>query len=157
MRGSTQHPGCDTVRTLLDSFEVDVPDGIHHCLVHLPLGESHAGVSTSKSSCTIAGTYLSVYTQACFRGAWIICIGSVKSYIQVCGMLPLSSRFSSYYVYTLDIKGDNIMLSIQDDSVFSDLRRGGARGSMAKEGVGRKNYLYLSDTSAQGLWLSGTF
>lgn len=38
--GSKKHPGYGAVRSLLDSFEVDGPDGQHRCLVHPPLWES---------------------------------------------------------------------------------------------------------------------
>ncbi|KAM3423965.1 hypothetical protein BST61_g1358 [Cercospora zeina] len=34
------HPGRSAVRTLLDSFKIEGPTGIHHCLVHTALWES---------------------------------------------------------------------------------------------------------------------
>ncbi|KAL6707078.1 hypothetical protein ACN47E_004830 [Coniothyrium glycines] len=37
---SQDHPGRSAVRSLLDSFDVDGPDGRHRCLVHPPLWES---------------------------------------------------------------------------------------------------------------------
>lgn len=39
-RGSKNHPGRYAVRSLLDSFDLDGPDGQHRCLVHPPLWES---------------------------------------------------------------------------------------------------------------------
>lgn len=39
-QGSKKHPGYKAVRSLLDSFDVDGPDGRHRCLVHPPLWES---------------------------------------------------------------------------------------------------------------------
>lgn len=39
-KGSWRHPGKSAVRFLLDSFDVEGPDGQHRCLVHLPLWES---------------------------------------------------------------------------------------------------------------------
>jgi serine/threonine-protein kinase SRPK3 len=39
-RGSKNHPGHDAVRSLLDFFDVDGPEGQHRCLVHPPLWES---------------------------------------------------------------------------------------------------------------------
>lgn len=39
-RGSANHPGRNAVRELLDSFDVEGPDGRHRCLVHPPLWES---------------------------------------------------------------------------------------------------------------------
>lgn len=38
--GPKDHPGYGAVRTLVDSFDVDGPDGKHRCLVHPPLFES---------------------------------------------------------------------------------------------------------------------
>lgn len=37
---ATNHPGRGAVRELLDSFDVNGPDGQHRCLVHPPLWES---------------------------------------------------------------------------------------------------------------------
>lgn len=34
------HPGRDAVRTLLDTFYIDGPEGKHRCLVHPPLWDS---------------------------------------------------------------------------------------------------------------------
>ena len=39
-RGSKKHPGYDAVRSVLDSFVIDGPDGKHRCIVHHPLWES---------------------------------------------------------------------------------------------------------------------
>lgn len=39
-RDSKNHPGRSAVRTLLDSFDLDGPEGQHRCLVHPPLWES---------------------------------------------------------------------------------------------------------------------
>lgn len=38
--GPRHHVGRSALRTLVDSFEVDGPDGQHRCLVHPPLFES---------------------------------------------------------------------------------------------------------------------
>ncbi|KAG6092785.1 hypothetical protein E4U14_000546 [Claviceps sp. LM454 group G7] len=40
---SINHPGRQAVRSLLDSFDIDGPDGRHRCLVHLPLWDSVYG------------------------------------------------------------------------------------------------------------------
>jgi serine/threonine-protein kinase SRPK3 len=37
---SKSHPGREAVRSLLDSFEIEGPEGRHQCLVHPPLWES---------------------------------------------------------------------------------------------------------------------
>ena len=36
----TAHPGCDMIRTLLDTFYIDGPQDKHRCLIHPPLWES---------------------------------------------------------------------------------------------------------------------
>lgn len=41
-QGPKSHPGRDSVRSLLDVFDVDGPEGQHRCLVHPPLWESVA-------------------------------------------------------------------------------------------------------------------
>lgn len=38
--GPKHHTGRSAVRSLLDSFEIEGPDGQHRCLVHPPLWES---------------------------------------------------------------------------------------------------------------------
>jgi serine/threonine protein kinase len=42
-----QQPGHASVRTLLDSFELDGPNGRHRCLVHKPLWESVRNIKNS--------------------------------------------------------------------------------------------------------------
>jgi serine/threonine protein kinase len=37
MNSSADHPGHIAIRSLLDSFYIDGPNGKHQCLVHLPL------------------------------------------------------------------------------------------------------------------------
>ena len=37
---SKNHPGRNSVRSLIDSFEVHGPEGMHRCLVHYPLWDS---------------------------------------------------------------------------------------------------------------------
>lgn len=37
---STNHPGAEGIRTLLDSFQIRGPTGDHWCLVHPPLWDS---------------------------------------------------------------------------------------------------------------------
>ncbi|OJD29144.1 putative dis1-suppressing protein kinase dsk1 [Diplodia corticola] len=41
---SENHPGRDAVRSILDSFDVDGPEGRHRCLAHPPLWESVLGL-----------------------------------------------------------------------------------------------------------------
>lgn len=39
-KGSKRHPGRSAIRSLIDVFNLDGPDGTHRCLVHHPLLES---------------------------------------------------------------------------------------------------------------------
>lgn len=41
-KGSKSHPGRGSIRSLLDVFDIDGPQGQHRCLVHPPLWESIA-------------------------------------------------------------------------------------------------------------------
>ncbi|KAH8195932.1 hypothetical protein TruAng_009911 [Truncatella angustata] len=81
-KGSKNHPGRSAVRSLLDFFDVDGPEGQHRCLVHPPLWES-------------------VLTFLHRNPPWTFCIRTAK-------------------IIHADIKGDNIMFGIGDNSVFSD-------------------------------------
>ena len=44
----SSHPGRQGVRTILDSFQIAGPDGIHTCLVHEPLWESLENIQRNR-------------------------------------------------------------------------------------------------------------
>ncbi|KAI0003443.1 kinase-like domain-containing protein [Xylariaceae sp. FL0662B] len=99
-RGSTNHPGRDAVRTLLDSFDVGGPDGQHRCLVHTPLWES----------------VLTFLHRNPVRRLPVPVIAFVLKRV----FLALDFLHTECQVIHTDIKADNIMFGIEDDTVFSD-------------------------------------
>ncbi|KAI1263985.1 serine threonine protein kinase, CMGC group [Xylariaceae sp. FL1019] len=96
---SAKHPGRSAVRQLLDSFDVAGPDGCHRCLVHPPLWES-------------ALTFL-------HRNPVRRLPAPVLAFILRRLFLALDFLHTECKVIHTDIKADNIMLGIEDDSVFS--------------------------------------
>ncbi|KAF3398947.1 hypothetical protein DPV78_007095 [Talaromyces pinophilus] len=81
-KASNKHLGRNAVRTLLDSFNINGPEGEHRCLVHPPLWES------------------------------------VLTFLHRNPIRRLPSPIT--HLPPLDVKADNIMFGIADDSVFSD-------------------------------------
>jgi serine/threonine-protein kinase SRPK3 len=118
------HPGRDAVRTLLDTFYIDGPGDKHRCLVHPPLFESILTFSRRNPverlpseviafvllRLFLALDYLHTECQIVHTGSWLD-LQTPPS--------PLLPTFITY-TFLIDIKADNIMLGIDDDSVFSD-------------------------------------
>ncbi|KAI1502355.1 serine threonine protein kinase, CMGC group [Biscogniauxia marginata] len=99
-RGSKNHPGRHAVRTLLDSFDVDGPDGQHRCLVHTPLWES----------------VLAFLHRNHLKRLPIPVIAFVLKRV----FLALDFLHTECQIIHTDIKAENIMFEIEDDSVFSE-------------------------------------
>ncbi|KAI1962013.1 hypothetical protein LOZ58_003092 [Ophidiomyces ophidiicola] len=98
-RGSKSHPGRKAVRVLLDSFDVNGPTDKHRCLVHPPLWES-------------------VLTFLCrnrIHRLPVPVMATVLKYL----FLALDYLHSECKIIHGDTKSDNIMLGIDDDSVFT--------------------------------------
>ncbi|OBT41362.1 hypothetical protein VE00_08199 [Pseudogymnoascus sp. WSF 3629] len=94
------HPGRDAVRTLLDTFYIDGPGDKHRCLVHPPLFESIL-------------TFLR-------RNPVERLPSEVIAFVLLRLFLALDYLHTECQIVHTDIKADNIMLGIDDDSVFSD-------------------------------------
>ncbi|KAI0531808.1 serine threonine protein kinase, CMGC group [Xylaria digitata] len=99
-KGSVGHPGRNSVRKLLDSFDVEGPDGRYRCLVHPPLWESvltvlHRNPVTRLPVPVLAGILYHLF-------------------------LALDFLNRECAIIHTDIKADNIMFGIRDDSVFRD-------------------------------------
>ncbi|KXJ85936.1 serine threonine protein kinase, CMGC group, partial [Microdochium bolleyi] len=92
------HPGRTAVRELLDSFDVSGPDGSHRCLVHLPLWDSllafiHRNPEGKLPAIIVAGVLRQLF-------------------------VALDYLHTECKIIHTDIKADNIMFSIEDESVF---------------------------------------
>ncbi|KAL2759756.1 hypothetical protein ACRALDRAFT_2094969 [Sodiomyces alcalophilus JCM 7366] len=96
---SKRHPGRDAVRTLLDTFDLDGPAGEHRCLVHTPLWDSVL-------------TFL--YRNPVRRLPEPVLAGILQRVF-----LALDFLHTECKIVHADIKADNIMFGIEDDSVFS--------------------------------------
>ncbi|KAI0470082.1 serine threonine protein kinase, CMGC group [Xylariaceae sp. FL0804] len=96
---AANHPGRSAIRELLDSFDITGPDGCHRCLVHPPLWESVL-------------TFL-------YRNDARRLPAPVVAFILRRLFLALDFLHTECQIIHTDIKADNIMFDIQDDSVFS--------------------------------------
>ncbi|KAH8424327.1 uncharacterized protein LDX57_002078 [Aspergillus melleus] len=96
----TAHAGRDVIRTLLDAFDIDGPQDKHRCLVHPPLWESVLAFLRRNPVERLPSAVLAVVLHRLF--------------------LALDYLHTECQVAHTDIKADNIMFGIKDDSVFTD-------------------------------------
>ncbi|PLB53826.1 kinase-like protein [Aspergillus steynii IBT 23096] len=99
-RGSNRHPGRDAVRSLLDSFDADGPEDQHRCLVHPPLWESVWAFLHRNPVRRLPKPVLAFVLLRLFLG--------------------LDYLHSECRIVHTDLKADNIMMGIADDTVFHD-------------------------------------
>ncbi|GAD92996.1 protein kinase domain protein [Paecilomyces variotii No. 5] len=99
-RGSRYHPGRSAVRSLFDSFDIDGPEVKHRCLVHPPLWESVLTFLHRNPVQRLPAPVLAFVLKRLF--------------------LALDYLHTECRIIHTDIKADNIMFGIADDSVFSD-------------------------------------
>ncbi|CAI7673921.1 unnamed protein product [Penicillium palitans] len=95
-----KRPGRKYVRSLLDSFDVSGPEDKHRCLVHPPLWESVLDFLFRNPVQRLPTPILAVTLHRLF--------------------LALNYLHTECKIIHTDIKADNIMFGIDDDSVFSD-------------------------------------
>ncbi|PYH92493.1 kinase-like protein [Aspergillus ellipticus CBS 707.79] len=118
------HRGRDAVRKLVDTFYIDGPEDKHRCLVHLPLWESVL-------------TFLR-------RNPVERLPSAVISFVLRCLFLALDYLHTECRIIHTDIKADNIMLGINDDSVFRDFEEKELQRPVPREEVdntGRTVYM----------------
>ncbi|KAI1424333.1 kinase domain protein [Xylaria sp. FL1777] len=97
---ASSHPGRSAVRTLLDSFRVDGPEGDHLVLAHPPLWQSVEGALRRSSPRRLPASGLRFVLKDLF--------------------LALEYLHDECQIIHTDIKADNIMFGITDFSVFAD-------------------------------------
>ncbi|CAK4033668.1 serine threonine kinase, CMGC group, partial [Lecanosticta acicola] len=95
---SHAHPGREAVRQLLDTFDLEVLDGQHRCLVHPPLWESVLAFLGRDPIGRLPVPVLAFTLKRLF--------------------LALDFLHSECNVIHADIKADNIMFGIRDEDVF---------------------------------------
>ncbi|KAF4967479.1 hypothetical protein FSARC_4974 [Fusarium sarcochroum] len=96
---STTHSGRDAVRDLLESFDVTGPDGSHRCLVHPPLWGSALAFLRLNPVERLPVPVLAFILRRLF--------------------LALDFLHTECQIIHTDIKADNIMFGVEDDTVFS--------------------------------------
>ncbi|KAJ3553203.1 hypothetical protein NPX13_g10938 [Xylaria arbuscula] len=121
---STNHRGRGAVRKLLDSFDVTDPDGRHQCLVHPLLGES---------------VLIFFYRNPVRRLP-----APVLAFILHRLFLALDFLHTECQIIHTDIKADNIMLSIDDDSVFTAFEEQELSDPSPRKKIGDNRVIYLS-------------
>ncbi|KAH8904753.1 serine threonine protein kinase, CMGC group [Coniochaeta sp. PMI_546] len=96
----TNHPGRNAIRELLDSFDIPGTDGSHRCLVHPPLWESVLTFLHRNPVRRLPAPVLAFVLRRLF--------------------LALDFLHAECRIIHTDIKADNIMFGIEDDTVFID-------------------------------------
>ncbi|KAM3416881.1 hypothetical protein BST61_g8469 [Cercospora zeina] len=99
---SSEHPGREHVRKLLDSFEIEGPHGTHICLVYEPLGNSLGELS-------------------------LLADGVLEAQIIRQTLRPILTALdflhSEARIIHTDLQPNNILLGIHDNSVLAEFER----------------------------------
>ncbi|KZZ89350.1 protein kinase domain protein [Moelleriella libera RCEF 2490] len=121
MHKPTAHPGRPAIRSLLGRFNVDGPVDTHQCLIHVPLWEN-------------VWTFL-------HRNPIQRLPTPVLAFVLRRVFLALDYLHTECHIIHTDIKADNIMFEIGDESVLHDFERGELQhSSLRKELDGRIIY-----------------
>ncbi|KAJ5332974.1 uncharacterized protein N7506_006757 [Penicillium brevicompactum] len=99
-RSSMAHPGRDVIRKLLDIFDIVGPQDKHRCLVHTPLWEIVLAFLRRNPVERLPSPVIAVVLHRLF--------------------LAMDYLHTECHIAHTDIKADNIMFGIKDDSVFTD-------------------------------------
>ncbi|CAK45958.1 putative protein kinase [Aspergillus niger CBS 101883] len=123
-RGSGFHTGRNAVRRLLDSFDIDGPEGRHRCLVHPPLWESVLTILHRNPVRRLPAPVLAFVLKRVF--------------------LALDYLHTEGQAIHTDIKADNIsMFGIEDDSVFHDFTENELKNPCPRKELDGRN-IYVS-------------
>lgn len=123
--GPKRHTGRRAVRSLLDSFEVDGPDGQHRCLVHPPLWESMLDLLHRNPIRKFPPVIVAVILLRTFQALDYLHTHCQIIHTGMYTMLVTSSTFQGWSLepaktlFHLDIKANNIMFGSEDNSVFT--------------------------------------
>jgi hypothetical protein len=127
--GSKHHVGRSAVRTLVDSFDVDGPDGQYQCLVHAPLFESIWDFPHRNPVRRLPAPVLAFILQRTFHAldyirteCRIIHTGMLEHKMTPVSSLILSAHFTNLNLQT-DISAINLMFAVGDDSVFTEFEQ----------------------------------
>ncbi|KAH6614661.1 kinase-like domain-containing protein [Chaetomium sp. MPI-SDFR-AT-0129] len=121
--GPKRHPGRAAIRSLLDVFQLDGPDGQHECLVHPPLWESVRTFLTRNPIGRLPSPVLAIVLLRVFHA--------------------LDYLHNECKIIHTDIKPDNIMFGFEEESCLEEFERAELTNpSPRKEVDGR--FIYLS-------------
>ncbi|PLB49327.1 kinase-like protein [Aspergillus steynii IBT 23096] len=120
----TRHPGRDAIRKLLDTFYINGPDDSHRCLVHRPLWESVLAFLRRNPVERLPSAVIVYVLQRLF--------------------LTLDYLHTDCQITHTDIKADNIMLGINDDSVFHDFETKELEHPVPRKEVENGRTIYMS-------------
>lgn len=138
---SKTHPGRDAVRSLLDSFDVDGLEDKHRCLVHPPLWESVLTFLHRNPVRRLLSSVLAFVLQHLLLALDYLHTECQIIHTGMCSDFTFSSNIYLLKILS-DVKADNIMLGIADDSVFSDFEESELQSPCPrKELDGRTIYL----------------
>jgi serine/threonine-protein kinase SRPK3 len=121
---ASNHPGRSAVRTLLDSFRVNGPDGEHLVLAHPPLARSVGGAILRSSPRRLPASGLRFVLKDLF--------------------LALEYLHDECQIIHTDIKADNIMFGITDPSLFADFEEEEMQHPCPRKEVDKGRTIYTS-------------
>jgi hypothetical protein len=134
----SRHPGSRAVRSLIDSFYLDGPDDKHQCLVHPPLFESVWEFLHRNPIQRLLKPGLAVTLQRVFLA--LDYLHTERQVIHTGILYPVCC--SCQLLIRVDIKANNIMFELADDSVFAKFEQDELHNpSPRKEVDGRTIYL----------------
>lgn len=118
-----EHPGKAMVRSVLDSFKVIGPNGIHECLLYQPLGISFTEMLELLPQKRLPKDMTKT-------GVQLLLIA--LSYLHECHVVHTGMSSAGNLVYSLllgddsllDISPNNVLHSLRDDSIPSQLEQG---------------------------------
>lgn len=149
---AAKHPGREAIRSLLDSFDISGPGGVHQCLIHYPLWEStltflHRNPVRRLPSPVLAFILRRLFHALAFlhEECKIIHTGRyVGTRTQLSLISPLLSAAEGADCRGTDIKADNIMFGINDDSVFPRFEEQELNSPSPRKLVDNGRAIYLS-------------
>ncbi|KAK7972702.1 kinase-like protein [Apiospora saccharicola] len=128
-----KHPDREAVRNLLDSFDVAGPDGSHRCLVHPPLWESALTFLHRNPVRRLPSPVLAFILRRLF-----LAMDFLHSECQII------HTDGGADCHGTDIKADNIMFGINDDSVFTKFEEQELHDPSPRKLVDDGRVIYLS-------------
>ena len=114
------HPGRDAVRQLLDTFDLEGPDGQHHCLVHSPLWESALALLHRNPITRLPVPVLAITLRRLFLALDYLHSDCrvIHAGEHLCTVPRLLDSTAEQAYQRPDIKADNILFGIEDGDVY---------------------------------------